>query len=105
MKEKEKKEKVNGMAIISYIGFLCLIPLLTKEKDEFVSFHAKQGFILFILETATWIVFTIIPFLWVLGKIFGLVWLVFSILGIVNVLNKKKKELPLIGKFAEKVKF
>ncbi len=104
MEEKTKKEQSNVMAIISYIGFLCLIPILTKEKDAFISFHAKQGFILFVAEAATWIVFFILPFLWFLGNIFWLIWLVFSIIGILNVLNKKKKELPFLGKFADKFK-
>jgi fumarate reductase subunit D len=105
MEETPKKEQSNIMAILSYIGVLCLIPILMKKKDEFVSFHAKQGFILFVAEVATWMVFSIFPFLRFLGNIFGLVWLVLSIIGIVNVLNKKKKEIPLLGRFAEKIKF
>ncbi len=105
MEEKTKKEESNVMAIISYIGFLCLIPILNKEKDEFVKFHARQGFILFLAEAATCIVFYIVPFLWFLTNIFWLVWFVLGIIGIVNVLNKKKKEIPLLGGFAEKIKF
>ncbi len=93
------------MAIVSYISVLCLIPILTKEKDEFVKFHAKQGLVLFIGEVATWIVFIIVPFLWFFGNLLGIFWLVLSIVGIVNVVNKKKKEVPLVGKFAEKIKF
>ncbi|MCX6759386.1 MAG: hypothetical protein NT012_02385 [Candidatus Nealsonbacteria bacterium] len=105
MEETSKKEQSNIMAILSYISVLCLIPILMKKKDEFVNFHAKQGFILFVAEAATWMVFSIFPFLWFLVNIFGLVWLVLSIIGIVNVLNKKKKEIPLLGRFAEKIKF
>ena len=104
MEQTSKKEKSSVMAIISYIGALCLIPILMKQKDEFANFHAKQGFVLFIAEVATWIVFKILLFLWFLGNIFWLIWLVLSIIGIINVLNKKKKEIPLLGKFAEKIK-
>ena len=104
MEEKPKKEQANAMAIISYIGVLCLIPILMKKKDEFISFHAKQGFVLFIAEVITWIVFSIIPFLWFFGNILSLVWFVLSIIGIVNVLNKEKKEIPLLGKFADRFK-
>ena len=55
MEEVPKKEKgqKNILAIISYIGILCLVPILMKEKDEFVKFHAKQGLVLFIVEVAT----------------------------------------------------
>lgn len=104
-KTPKKEEQTNIMAIISYIGPLCLVPILTKEKDEFVKFHAKQGLVLFIGEVATWIIFGIVPFLWFLANILGIFWLVLSVIGIVNVVNKKKKEIPLVGKFAEKIKF
>jgi uncharacterized membrane protein len=98
------KSQTNVMAIISYIGPLCLIPLLTKESDEFVKFHAKQGLILFAGEVITWIVIAIIPILWLLGNLVGIFWLILSILGIINVVRNEKKEIPLIGKFAEKIK-
>ncbi len=99
------KSQTSVMAIISYIGPLCLIPILTKEKDEFVKFHAKQGLILFAGEVITWIVIAIIPILWFLGNLVGIIWLILSILGIINVVRNEKKEIPLIGKFAEKIKF
>jgi len=104
MKETSKKEQLNIMAIMSYIGVLCLIPILTKEKDEFVKFHTKQGLVLFAGEVATWTIFSIVPFLWFLANFLGIFWLILSIVGIVNVTKKEKKEVPLIGKFAEKIK-
>ena len=103
--EKEKAQK-NILAVISYIGILCLVPILTKEKAEFVKFHAKQGLVLFICEVATWIVFGIVPFFWLfLGNLFWILWVVLSIIGIMNVLNNRKKEVPLVGKFAGRLKF
>ncbi|MFH1841452.1 MAG: hypothetical protein ABH800_01700 [Candidatus Nealsonbacteria bacterium] len=104
MEEKPKKEQANILAIISYIGILCLVPILTKEKNEFIKFHAKQGLVLFICETATWIIIMIAPFLWFLINIFWIFWLILSIVGIINVINNRKKEIPLIGKFARRVK-
>ena len=59
--DEEKKEKTifeevskkvsnkNGLAALSYLWVLCLVPLL-GSKDEFVKFHAKQGFVLFVFE-------------------------------------------------------
>jgi len=99
-----KKGQVNIMAVISYIGVLCLVPLLTKEKDEFVKFHAKQGLVLFACEVITWIIIGIIPILWFLGNLAGIFWLVLSIIGIMNVVKNEKKEIPIVGKFAEKIK-
>ncbi len=105
MEEISKKSQKNILAIISYIGVLCLVPILTKEKDEFVKFHAKQGLVLFVSEVIVWVVFSIIPYLWLIGNLFWILWVVLSIIGIMNVLNNQKKEIPLIGGFAKKFKF
>jgi len=100
---KEKPEKIDIMALISYIGPLCLIPLLSQEEDEFVKFHAKQGLILLIGEVATWIVLSFIPLLWRAGNFINLAWLALSIQGIINVINGKRKEIALIGQYAKKI--
>ena len=102
--EKKTDSGVNPLAIISYIGPLCLIPYLSKEKDDFVSFHAKQGLVLFIAEVATWAIAWVFPFLGFLMNLVSLAWLVFSIIGIINVVHKEKKQLPVIGSFAGKIK-
>lgn len=102
--QEPKKQEANIMALISYVGPLCLVPLLTKDKDEFVRFHMKQGLILFGLEVAATIVFGIIPLLWFLSPLLGIAWLVLSIIGIMNVVKNEKKEIPFVGKFADKIK-
>lgn len=100
----QQPSQINVMALISYIGPLCLIPLLTKEQDEFVRFHMKQGFVLFIMEVATSIILSIFPPLWVIGWVINVIWLVLSIIGIMNVAKNEKKELPLTGKYADRFK-
>lgn len=98
---QEKKVNVE-MAVIAYILFL--IPLLTDAKDDpFVKFHLKQAMLLVILTIITSVVSTAIPvigwfFIWPIASIF---FLVLWIIGIVNAVNKEKKELPVIGKYAE----
>jgi uncharacterized membrane protein len=107
MEENKTEGGVNIMALISYIGPLCLIPIFTKEKDEFVKFHAKQGLILFIIEVIIYLIFRILPiwyYVWSIINIIYIVEIAFSIIGIVNVVNKQKKQLPLIGGLAEKIK-
>ena len=102
------------MAVLAYLGILIIIPFLTNAKnDPFVKFHLKQGLVLLI----TWVV------IWVLGSFlgggysysFGLMGLIMNllnlgllvlmILGIINAVQKKEKELPLIGKFASMFNF
>jgi len=98
------KAQTNTMALISYIGPLCLIPFFTKPQDEFVKFHAKQGLVLFAAELVTFVIVTIIPILWFLGNLAGLIWIVFSVIGIMNVTKDKQEELPILGKFAGMIK-
>jgi uncharacterized membrane protein len=40
------------MIVLSYIGLLALIPLLTEKEDKEVQWHAKHGLVLFV----AWIV-------------------------------------------------
>lgn len=105
MEETPKKSQKNILAIISYIGILCLVPILMKEKDEFVKFHAKQGLVLFIAEVATLLI-SWIPILgWFIGFILWIIWVVLSLIGIINAVGGKQVPLPVIGKFAKKFKF
>ena len=97
--------KNTGMAILCYIGFLFIIPLLTDDKnDPFVKFHIKQGLILFICEVVVSILAGALWFLyfiwWILWVGLFIVWL----MGIINAANGKQEPLPLIGKLGEKFK-
>ena len=102
----DSNDKLFG--ILSYLGFLVLIPLFAGKTD-FTRYHANQGLVLFILElilgviiTVCSIVLCLIPWIGpiiagVLGGLLGLIPLVFAILGIINVANEKMAPLPIIG--------
>lgn len=92
-----------GMALLSYIGILVLVPLLTVKDDEFVQFHAKQGLVLLIAAIVVSVI-GVIPFLgWFIALVGGLACFVLAVMGIINVLNGEKKPLPLIGQFSDKI--
>lgn len=98
----EEVEKGKGIAWLSYLGILWLIPLLTMKENPFCKFHVKQGIILTIWFVAISIVGAI-PFIgwfviWPLGYIFGLVMM---ILGIINAATGKFWKMPLLGELAE----
>lgn len=110
-------EQNKVMAILSYFGFLVIIPILAAKESPFARFHANQGLALFIAMIGWIIVDNILTAilrailwrgleLWAIyslcATILNLVYIVFTVLaviGIVNALNGKTKELPLIGKF------
>jgi uncharacterized membrane protein len=111
-------QRGKGIAWLSYLGILFLIPLFGSQNSKFCRYHANQGLVLLIFEIAYWIAFGIISgiFLGIAYATFsiglitvwnvistilravGSIWmLVFIILGIVNAANGQAKELPIIG--------
>ncbi len=92
-----------GMAIIAY--FLFFIPLLTDAKnDPFVKYHIKQGLVLFIAALITGIAYQIPVISW-FAWLLNIGVFVLLIFGVLNAIAGKEKQLPLIGKFADKFKF
>ncbi len=102
--QSEVKNKVNVMALLSYLGFLVIIPLVVEKKDEFVRFHIKQGLVLLIAEVATMMIGWVPIIGWLVWMVGSLAWLVLLIIGITNVVKNKKEPIPVVGQFAEKLK-
>lgn len=108
-------EQNKVMAVLAYVGFLVLIPILAAKESKFARFHANQGLILLITGVAFSIfvpvVIKIVAFIsYVLAGIVGialgialvLAWLllfVLAIIGIINAVKGEFKQLPLIGQF------
>lgn len=110
--EQQDIAQNKGMAILSYLGFLVLIPIFGAKNSRYAQFHANQGLVLFITEVALGIVMAILkaPFrngllggisllLGSVHSIASLLLLVLAILGIVNAAQGRAKELPVLGKF------
>ena len=90
-------------AIMSYIPFLCFIPLLNMKHNEEARFHARQGVMLFLIE--------LLALLFLIDRIANFVFtavlivaVAFSIAGIYFALQGKNYRLPIIGDLAEKSK-
>ena len=103
-KPSSKDNDKNIIAVLSYLGILVIIPLLVAKDDEFVKYHIKQGLVLLI----AFIAISFVAWIPILGWIFGffawIICFVLVIMGIINVLGGKKKQLPIIGKYADKFK-
>lgn len=98
-----------AMAILSYLSWLVLIPLLAAKNSKFARYHANQGLVLAIAELAFGVAYGIVSaiilaislrlaFIVSIIGLLGLVFLALSIIGIVNAANGRAKELPIIGK-------
>lgn len=94
-------QKNTGMALLSYIGILVVIPLISAKDDPFVKFHIKQGLTLLVIMMVAWM-FGFIPFIgWFVAAITTLGGLVLMIIGILNAVNGKEEPLPLIGHWGD----
>ncbi len=107
--DKNDIDQNKGMAILSYIGFLVLIPIFAAKNSKYARYHSNQGLILFLCEIGVGIVEGIIGGifgligLWFIGSIINLLLslavLALIILGLYNAATGKAKELPIIGKY------
>lgn len=101
-KKSDGCQAINGkaLALLSYIPFLCIVPLLCKKEDPFVLFHGRQGLAIFVFEIGVFILSIIFP--WILRP--GMFVLsVLSFIGLLAVLRGKTIELPLVNRLAEKI--
>jgi uncharacterized membrane protein len=99
-----------GMAVLAYLGILCLIPLIARayKRSPFVKCHLNQGLVLFIAWTAWMIGSILIVYFLRLAALavpvaiarfaawIGL--LILEIICIISALMGRMKPLPLIGK-------
>lgn len=92
------------IAAASYVGPLVVIPFLTNREDPFTKFHIKQGLVLLIAYLILYVFSGFMYFLWPIISLINLGLFVLSIVGIVYTLQRKEKELPLIGQFASHIK-
>ncbi len=88
-------------AIMSYIPFLCFIPLLNMKHNEEARFHARQGVMLFLIEllAALFLVDRIANFVFTAVLIVAVA---FAIAGIYFALQGKNYKLPIVGDLADK---
>jgi uncharacterized membrane protein len=100
------------MVVLSYLGLLALIPLLTKKDDPEVQWHAKNGLALAIVWFVVWIAFQVIAFIlpgpirlvWGgIGCIIGVAFFVVNIIALVKGVGGQRFRIPVVTDLAEKM--
>lgn len=100
------------MLVLSYLGILALIPLLTKKDDPDVQWHAKNGLAIFV----AWVVIAIV---WAILQAFlpdtlgcalsfvscgiSIAGLAIVIIAIMKAVKGDRLRLPVISDFADKM--
>lgn len=97
------------LALLCYLSILLFIPLLKKEKNDFVAYHVNQGLVLFIIEFIVGIVLAIIGLILQFASplmftvllfvfaVFSLFFFICHIVGIIHVFCHKQKKIPVFG--------
>ncbi len=90
-------------AVMSYIPFLCFVPLLNMRHNPEAVFHARQGLMLFLVE--------LVAFLFLFDRISNFVFtailivaVALSMVGIFFALQGRNYRLPIVGDLADKSK-
>src|SRR3989338_7899187 len=93
------------LAAMSYIWILFIVPLLIRRDNAFIQHHARQGFVLFVLEVLV-AIFGGIPVLgWFLIMHLGILMaILLAVLGMMHAIQGVLWEMPFLGKFAKKIK-
>jgi uncharacterized membrane protein len=96
------------MLVLSYLGLLALIPLLTEKDDPNVQWHAKHGLVQFFFFVIVYAVLGVITstgigcIFVVAYPILGLAWLIVTILSIIKATKGERFIIPGISEFANK---
>ena len=87
-------------AILAYLPFLCIIPLLLRKDNDFVLSHGKQGLVIFVTEIGIFILSIVFAWIFRIGMF---ILLTLSFIGIIAVLKGRYIDLPVISKIAKKI--
>jgi fumarate reductase subunit D len=88
-------------ALLSYLGILCIIPLVVKRDNPFALANGKQGLVLFVGEVGVFVASIILPML--LIKICYLAFGILSLWGIIECLRGHFLKMPYVSRIAEKI--
>ena len=103
------------MLVLSYLGLLALIPLLTKKDDPEVQWHAKNGLGLAVAWVAIWIIFFVVGLvlprilgaltcgLGIIECVIGIGLLVVDVIAMIKAINGQRMRIPLVTDLVEKM--
>lgn len=86
------------IACLSYIGILCLVPLLAKKDSKFAHEHGKQGLVLML----AWVIGSFVFWFPLIGWALMLVMFVFNVMAFIKCLMGEFWEIPVLGALRNK---
>jgi uncharacterized membrane protein len=102
-------EKKRVIAALGYIPFLCFLPLLMRDKGDFLAFHARQGLVITLMSIIMAILGPILTiFVPFVGPIIALLLntglALLILVGAWKAYQGDMWELPIAGDYAKNIK-
>ena len=102
--EKDPGRDVDPQAVmagLSYLSVLIFIPILMPGTNDYVRHHLQQGIILFVIG----VIASLFAWIWLpLWVVANLAVLVASVYGFFQAVQGKRWVMPVIGRYARKLK-
>jgi uncharacterized membrane protein len=104
METVSKKSRI--LAAISYVPFppLFLVTLFAAPHDSFDEFHGKQGLVVFLAAFIVWIL-SFVPLVGIAAYLGVVAIIVADIIAIAQALTGRRWQIPVLGRYAQKIKF
>ncbi len=88
--------------VLSYLGILALIPMLTVKDSPFVSYHAKQGLVLNAIGFIALTILSVIPLVNLVTCVLWPALLVVDVMAIMKALKGERWNIPVVTDLASK---
>ena len=89
---------IRWLAALAYLPLICLIPLFLNRDDEFIQKHAKQGFILFLIEISAMLMK--IDAIW---NLIIFICLAAAIVGALGIIVRGEVRIPILSDLADRL--
>lgn len=112
---EQPSDRSRWTAAVSYLAFLCFFALWKSKHDDYVRYHARQGFLLLLAECVAIVTIVVLELtigrvrfigfvvVLILQLVTGLGALTLSVVGFVKALFGEYWHMPLIGEYADRV--
>ncbi len=113
--ERTPSDRSRWIAALSYLVFLCFFSLWRSKEDDYIRYHARQGFLLLLAECVSIVAIVILELtlgrvrfigfvvVLILQLVTGLGALTLSVVGFVKALFGEYWHLPFLGEYGDKV--
>ena len=95
------REQDKPQLVLSYLSFLCIIPLVSAKDSAFVQWHSKQCLVLSLFGMASGVLWSLGPLMF-LNCLFWPAMFVVAVMSIVKAFQGERWRIPVVADLSEK---